>query len=209
MLRSLLFIVVSCFALCSHDARATTIYRCTDAKGAVTMQNDVPCGPGMKQEIRKIGEVPTAAPPPKRATVEAPHSLPPPGARFELVRGPVSEQLPEATLPVAERKPPPPLFECKTWESEVYLSDTAEPEARCAPLNTTGLDGNPSFGAGAACEVKRDTCAALEGEALCTAWSRRVDEARFRMTYAAPSEKTARKAEYDKRLADYVDSSCR
>lgn len=204
-----LFIVASCLALCSVTARATTIYRCTDAKGAVTMQNDVPCGPGMKQEIRKIGEVPTAAPPPKRAAAEPPKNLPPPGAQFELVRGPVSEQLPEPTVPVAERKPPPPLFECKTWESEVYLSDTAEPEARCAPLNTTGLDGNPSFGAGAACEVKRDTCTAIEGDALCAAWSRRVDEARFRMTYAAPAEKTARKAEYDKRLADYVDSSCR
>jgi len=209
MSRILLFLLAACCALYGTTARATTIYRCTDAKGAVTMQNDVPCGPGMKQEIRKIGEVPTAAPPPKHAAPEAPHNLPPPGARFELVRGPVSETLPEPKVPVAERKPPPPLFECKTWESEVYLSDTGEPEARCAPLNTTGLDGNPSFGAGAACEVKRDTCTALEGVPLCTAWARRVDEARFRMTYAPPAEQNARKAEYDQRLAAYVDSSCR
>src|SRR4249919_1999953 len=179
MSRILLFLLAACCALYGTTARATTIYRCTDAKGAVTMQNDVPCGPGMKQEIRKIGEVPTAAPPPKHAAPEAPHNL------------------------------PPPLFECKTWESEVYLSDTGEPEARCAPLNTTGLDGNPSFGAGAACEVKRDTCTALEGVPLCTAWARRVDEARFRMTYAPPADQNARKAEYDQRLAAYVDSSCR
>ena len=44
----------------------TVIYRCTDAKGAVTMQNDKPCAPGMKQEIRNVGALPTAPAPAPR-----------------------------------------------------------------------------------------------------------------------------------------------
>ena len=208
MLRPLLLVLAASFALCA-TAQATTIYRCTDAKGAVTMQNDTPCGPGMKQEIRRIGELPTAPAPAKRAASAPPPSIAPPGAHFELVHAPSNDALPASAVPVEARKPPAPLYECKTWESEVYLSDTGEPEARCAPLNTTGLDGNPALGAGEACEVKRDTCTVLAGDALCTAWSRRVEEARFRMTYANPADKTARKAEYDQRLAEYVDSTCR
>src|SRR5918993_4070949 len=94
----LLACVLLSFAACGA-AHATKIYRCTDASGAVTMQSDTPCGPGMKQEVRTIGEVPTAAPPPKRAAPEIPRNLPPPGARFELVRGPVTDALPPSQLP--------------------------------------------------------------------------------------------------------------
>ncbi len=47
-------------------AQETVIYRCTDAGGAVTMQNK-PCGPGMQQQVRKVGVLPTApAPAPRR-----------------------------------------------------------------------------------------------------------------------------------------------
>ena len=40
--------------LAAPAARAqTVIYRCTDAGGAVTMQNK-PCGPGLQQQVRKV-----------------------------------------------------------------------------------------------------------------------------------------------------------
>lgn len=193
----------------STDARATTIYKCTDANGTVTMQNDKPCAPGQKQEVRQIGELPTAPPPAARAQPAPEPTGPPPGSRFELVRGPVDDTLPESTVAKADRKPPPPLFECKTWDAETYLNETDTPEDRCAPLNTVGLNGDPSFGAGAACEIKRDTCTALTDQALCTAWQRRIDEAKFRMTYAPENEQEQRKAEYERRLAVFVDSACR
>ena len=36
--------------------------------------------------------------------------------------------------------PPPPLFQCATREGDRYLSEQAEPEPRCVPLRTVGLD---------------------------------------------------------------------
>jgi hypothetical protein len=197
-------------ALCAGpDARASTIYKCTAADGTVTMQNDTPCPPGQKQEVRHIGALPTAPAPVARPEAPREPMGPPPGAQFELVRGPVDETLPESTVAKADRKPPAPLFECKTWDNDTYLNETDTPEERCAPLNTTGLNGDPRFGAGAACEIKRDVCTALTEQALCAAWQRRIDEAKFRMTYAPAEEKEARKAEYERRLAAFVDSSCR
>lgn len=204
-------VVAMCIAalFAGRDAHATTIYKCTDAKGAVTMQNDTPCPPGAKQEVRHIGELPTApAPVAKPAEARVP-TAPPPGAQFELVRGPANDTLPASAVAKADRKPPPALFECKTWDNDTWLSETDSPEERCAPLTTTGLNGDPNLGMGAACEIKRDVCTALTEQALCTAWQRRIDEAKFRMTYAPAGEEDARKAEYERRVAAFVDTSCR
>lgn len=209
------FIVVA-FASCAGiaafvpvSAQQTVIYRCTDTKGAVTMQNDKPCAPGMRQEVRNIGALPTAPAPARKAEAPAASVGPPPGARFELVRGPVSEALPASSVPEAARKPPPPLFQCETWDKDSYLSENAEPEPRCVPLQTVGLDGNPLRAGGEACEMKRDSCAPLTDLALCRAWRRRVDEAQFRMKFAPDDEREARKAEYDKYARALADSSCR
>lgn len=205
--RLLSFLCLSLLACAS--AHATTIYRCTDAKGNVTMQNDTPCAPGMKQEVRTLGALPTAPAPAARESAPPVSHAPPAGASFELVRGPVADALPESTVPVADRKPPPPLFECTTWEQEKYLSETGEPESRCVLLNTVGLNGDPNFGAGAACEMKVDTCAALTERALCAAWSRRIDEAKFRMTFASGADKAERTAEYERQRGLFADSTCR
>jgi hypothetical protein len=203
------FTLVFALLLPVGSAHATTIYRCTDANGNVTMQNDTPCAPGMKQEVRTIGEVPTA-PAPARRPAEAPvQSGPPPGAQFELVRGPVDSVLPATRVPEAERKPPPPLFQCRTWDEDSYVTESETPQARCAVLNTVGIDGTSAMGAGQACEMKTDTCVALDGPALCQAWQRRIDEAKFRMTFAPDADKAARTAEYERQLAAYVDTSCR
>jgi len=35
------------------------IYRCVDASGGVTLQNDVPCPAGTQQTVKKIGTVQT------------------------------------------------------------------------------------------------------------------------------------------------------
>jgi hypothetical protein len=191
------------------SAQQTVIYRCTDAKGAVTMQNDKPCAPGMRQEVRNVGALPTAPAPARKSEAEAAPVGPPPGARFELVRGPVSEALPAPTVPEPERKPPPSLFQCETWDKDSYLSENAEPEPRCMPLQTVGIDGSSLLAGGEACEMKRDSCTALTDVALCQAWRRRVDEAQFRMKFAPDDEREARKAEYDTYAQALADSSCR
>lgn len=195
-------------ALVPAAAQQTVIYRCTDAKGAVTMQNDKPCAPGMRQDVRNVGALPTAPAPARKAEAPAAPVGPPPGARFELVRGPVSEALPPSSVPEAERKPPPPLFQCETWDRDSYLGENAEPEPRCVPLQTVGIDGSPLAG-GEACEMKRDSCTALSDVALCQAWRRRVDEAQFRMKFAPDGERDARKADYDRYAQALADSNCR
>jgi hypothetical protein len=159
--------------------------------------------------VRTIGALPTAPAPAPREEAAPVSNGPPPGAHFELVRGPVADALPASTLPAAERKPPPALFECTTWEQEKYLSESGEPESRCVLLNTVGLNGDPNFGAGAACEMKVDTCAALTEGALCAGWSRRIDEAKFRMTFATGADKATRTAEYERQRALFIDSTCR
>lgn len=191
-------------------AAQTVIYRCTDASGAVTMQNDKPCGPGMKQQIRNVGTLPTAPAPAPKPAAAALRNLPPPGAAFELVVGPQSDApLPEPTVAEDARQPPPPLFQCKTWDEEVYTSEDGEPEPNCAPLQTVGLNGNPSFGAGQACEMRHDTCAPIAGEDLCKAWRRMFDEAVFRSKYADGRDQQARDADRDRIGKLLADSHCK
>ena len=187
-------------------AQETVIYRCTDANGAVTLQNDTPCAAGMKQDVRRIGALPTASPP-TRTPAPARVTTPPPGAQFEQVAGPRRE-MPASSVADAERMPPPTLFQCRTWDNDDYISETGEPEPRCIPLQTTDSSGNPMGGAGSACEVVRDTCTEATGEALCKAWHRRVDEAAFRLKFSSPASDDPRKAEYDRLAQILADSNC-
>lgn len=189
------------------QAQGTVIYRCTDAKGAVTMQNDVPCAKGMKQERRTIGELPSA-PPPSGQAAPAAATAPPPAAAFELVVGPQIDALPASAIPQAERKPPPALFQCKTWDEDVYLSENGEPDPECVPLTTVGIGGNANIGAGSACEMRRSVCTAVAADALCQAWVRRVNEAEFRAKFASADDGDPRKAEFERFAQILADSNC-
>src|SRR5690606_41737615 len=58
------FPIVLLFSLLGSPAQAqqqVTIYRCTDAAGALTIQNDEPCPAGQKQEVREV-DVPPPMP---------------------------------------------------------------------------------------------------------------------------------------------------
>ena len=153
---------------------AVVIYRCTDASGAVTVQNDVACPKGSRQEKRVI-ETATPAP-----VVPVAPTAPVPLVAAEAPTGPEvpavieSPPNPDAIdvppVPVDQRTPPPPLFACKTWNREEYFSDAATPAQRCAPMQTTGLGGDPSMGAGAACMVVSDACQPVPEATLCDSW---------------------------------------
>jgi hypothetical protein len=175
-----------------------TIYRCVDANGAVTLQNDVPCPQGSTQTVRKVGAVPTLpAPKPAPIAASAPKSKPEPQ--------PVPQPAPQAA-PLT-RTPPPALFQCRTWDDRDYLGDTGEPPAGCVPLATVGIDGSSTLAAGQACEMRRDTCIPVAAEQLCAAWKKRVDEAEFRWKFGG-SRDDARKAEFDRVTRIYRDSTC-
>ena len=100
-------IIFPLLLLCAVNVHAqeTIFYKCTDAKGTVSMQNGTPCAAGMKQEMRKVGEVKTvAAPSPKPKPAEPPAAAPQYG-EFVQVGGPRVTHTPAAT---AAALPPPP-----------------------------------------------------------------------------------------------------
>ncbi|NOT87922.1 MAG: DUF4124 domain-containing protein [Lysobacter sp.] len=184
-------------ALCSH-ARAQsniTIYRCVDASGAVTLQNDVPCPKGSQQTLRKIGVLPT---------------LPAPPAAVVKPQAAVPASPPAPATPTPEplaRTAPPALFQCRTWDERDYLGDTAEPPATCAPVQSIGIDGSSELAAGTTCEMRQDTCVAVPAEQLCASWKKRVDEAEFRWKVGG-GRNDDRKAEFDRLSKVYRESTC-
>lgn len=185
--------------------QGTVFYKCTNAKGEVSMQNGTPCAPGMKQEIRRIGEVKTVPVPATKPAAEAPVEKPVYGD-FVLVSGPNMKRKP---APEAAGLPPPPaLYQCKAWDGDTYFGETDQPEPRCVPLQVTGIDGSAALGAGQACEMKYDECTATPAEQLCDAWLRRLDEAEFKLKYAGRDNEAERKAAFDAIEAKVKASNC-
>lgn len=164
------------------------IYRCTDASGAVTLQNGTPCPKGSK-EVKRVVE---AAPSQSRAqflsgsTTPAPAAAPatpvaPPAT--PAAAAPVAAPVASAPAPAAAstdrglRTPPPPLFECRTWEGHRYLGDDAQPPPRCIPVAVTGLDRtNATAAAGSACQMVDDQCQAVPDALLCQGWTQRLND---------------------------------
>lgn len=192
-------------APCMAFAQETIFYKCTDAKGAVSMQNGTPCAPGMKQEIRRIGEVRTVPVPAKKPKAEAP----PPAqvyGDFVMVSGPNMKRKPAPES--AELPAPPPLFQCRTWDGDDYLGEQEKPSPRCAPLQVVGIDGSQELGMGSACEMREDTCTAIPDDGVCDAWMRRLDDAEFKLKYAGHENHGERQAAFDGIDAKVKASRC-
>ena len=192
--------------LASASARAAEVvfYRCTDAAGALTVQN-MPCPKGTQQQSKKVMQaVETRSPPPPLAS-PAPATLP------HLVAAPVpavaaAAPAKAAAVVTAPPVPLPELFQCRTREGQNYFSETSEPPSRCVTMQVTGLDGNPNTGAGDACEVMRDTCTAVDPVQRCATWQQRVDEAESQWRFAMPSQAQALQKNYQ-RLQSLLDGS--
>ena len=197
MVRSVALLIVALVILfCSHatGAQETVFYKCTDAKGTVSVQNGTPCAAGMKQEIRRIGEVRTVPVPVKKKTVEVTPEAPVYG-EFVMVSGPNMKRKPAPES--AELPPPPALFQCRTWDGNDYLGEIEKPAPRCVPLQVVGIDGSQQLGAGEACEMRDDKCAAIPDEGLCDAWLRRLDDAEFKLKYAGDDNRRERQTALD------------
>jgi hypothetical protein len=178
------------------------IYRCVDASGGVTIQNDTPCPKGTQQTVKKIGAVQTMRTPDVLVPLPKPQSLPPQPQQNSAA--PPAAAAPPPPPPPA---PPPPLFQCRTWEDRDYLSDTATPPATCVPVQSRGIDGSSALAAGSTCEMREDACAEVPQAQLCVSWKKRVDEADFRWKLAGARD-DERKAEYERVRAVYLGSTC-
>ena len=107
----------------AHGAEVT-IYRCTDAKGQLTLR-DTPCRAGEKQEARSM--VRPTDPPPRPSAPAAPAAteIREPAPRYVMVT------------------PPQPLYECIGADGARYSSETSEGRARWEPLWTFGYPAIP------------------------------------------------------------------
>ena len=181
--RRRLMVLLLLLAVAPLAQAQVAIYRCTDASGAVTLQNGTPCPKGSK-EVKRVVEpapaqsrqqflsgstTPVAPPAPSPA---APAAAPTPTA---VAPAPTTPATPAPDR--SARTPPPPLFECRTWEGHRYLGDEAQPPPRCIPLAVTGLDGtNATAGAGSACQMVDDQCQAVPDNLLCQGWTQRLND---------------------------------
>lgn len=193
--------------LCAPLAAADEVvfYRCTDASGALTLQN-MPCPKGEKQEkkvMQGVNSMHMAAPASTPRPIVAPHATPVTPVTPPDTAAPTDAQ---AAVPEAERLPPPVLFQCTTHDKDSYISEDAQPAPRCVVLRTTGLDGNPQNGAGEACEIVRDQCARVPDGALCDAWKKRLGETAVALRFGRPENQAKNQAEHQ-RVQDIVSHS--
>lgn len=193
----------------SAVAEEVVFYRCTDASGALTMQN-MPCPKGQKQEKKVMQSVSTvpmgnaapAKPVPSRAMPSAS-----PAAAPTVPAAPTPAEA--AVESAAEKRLPPPiLFQCTTYDKDTYITEGEEPQSRCVPLRTVGLDGNPQTGAGEACEMMRDQCARVADGALCEAWKKRLGETEVAWRFARPGNEAKNKAEFERTQKIWRESAC-
>lgn len=188
------------------------IYRCTDASGALTVQNDTPCPRGSRQEKRVIQDVPVA--PASMASASTP---PEPAAAQPRAPSVSTVTLADARPDGAparpaeaddlDRLPPPVLFECRTYDNGRYLSDSGIATERCMALSTSSLDGRPSDVA-TACEMVTDQCQRVTDEALCDGWRQRLGEAESALRFGLAGTRDAAQAEVERIGRIVRESTC-
>ena len=189
-------------------AQKVVIYRCTDASGALTVQNAVPCPKGSKQDKRVIDAVPTVSAP--RAFVAPPANAAMPASRAPGVPAPATAPAVATEPPIADadRLPPPALFECRTYDNGRYLSDDGNPPQRCAPVTTTGIGGGSGPAAGESCQMVSDQCQRIADGALCENWKQRLLEAQSALRFGRRDHRETAQAEVDRVARVVRESTC-
>ncbi|QNP39631.1 DUF4124 domain-containing protein [Lysobacter solisilvae (ex Woo and Kim 2020)] len=195
------------------SAQGVVIYRCTDASGALTIQNGTPCPKGSKQERRVMEAAPT---PPAGYTPPLPAPAPQPVVVPRALRAPPVVPPPPAPPAAAEpavadgdRLPPPWLYECRTYDDDRYFSDNGDPRPRCVTLTTTGLGGMIENGSNtSACEMKLDQCQRVPDGALCDGWRRRLRDAESALRYGASEDRAKAEAEVQRLTRVVQETTC-
>lgn len=168
-----------------------TVYRCVDAKGHVSLQDD-PCPPGSQQTARDM-----------QRPQDAPPAL--------LARHPIPEARPE---PVAESTtprvtlPPPALYRCTSYDGIVRDSEVYDPNPRCEPLALYYPDPKHLTARQAgACRWVQDSCVRLSDAAACARYEAKRREADEAARFAFSDTMAYHKSELE-RLTQIVDDSC-
>ena len=188
-----------------HAQGSVVIYRCTDSFGALTVQNNVPCPKGTRQD-RRVIDVPPAMP----AYVPSPVAKPVIASKPEPVAPPAVEDVPGAPpIADADRLPPPALFHCNTYDNDSYLSEDAAPPPRCVRLDTVGVDGSTDNNGGSvACQMVTDQCQRIADGAACDAWKQRLRETEAAWKFARADDSDANQGEYERVRKIVRESTC-
>ena len=176
------------------------IYRCTDAYGHLTVQNDVPCPKGTLQQKQMV------EPPPPMPAYQPAAPRPAPAARPPAPSADAAPVTPAqaATPPL----PPPPLYRCSTPDAASYFSEDGDPPARCIALPVVGLDGTVQGAGGSACERIKDRCERVPEAAACPAWRQRLREAEAAWRFGRADVAGEREAEFGRLQRLLRDSTC-
>jgi len=201
-----------CIAASPAFAQGVVIYRCTDAAGAVTIQNDKPCPKGSKQQRRVVEAAPSTAAAqvrsPAPVAAVAPPATPTP-VNPPPTPAPASPPVePEPAIADADRLPPPWLYECRTYDDDSYLSENGNPAPRCVTITTTGLGGLVESPNTSACEMKTDECQRVPDGAVCEAWRRRLREAESALRFGAFENRAQAEADVERMTRIVRDSTC-
>lgn len=215
-IRKALRAMAVCAALAATPVAAApesvVIYRCVDASGAVTIQNDRPCPRGSQQQQRRVLEAAPAppAPPPPPPSPAAPTAPPvqvapePPAAPAP----PEPQREPPPVIADIDRLPPPWLYECRTYNDDRYFSENGNPAPRCVTISTTGLGGTIESPNTSACEMKTDQCQRVPDGAVCDAWRVRLREAESALRFGAFENRAQAEADVARMTQIVRDSTC-
>ncbi len=178
------------FAVGPAATQDITVYRCQDAGGRVTLQ-DEPCTAGQSQSERRM--VRPRDPSPQSTTATA-----------AVAPAPAEPPPPAPPLPY----PPPPLFQCTDYDGEVRYSEDYDPNTRCVPLPVLGYDVRGSAQGAASCRWVSESCLRLDDDSACGQFKARLKVARSNALHAFSDTAAFRKSEVT-RLERIVDESCR
>lgn len=192
----------------SSAQSSSTIYMCRDKTGLVTVQRDA-CPKGSTQEKRVV-DIPNVVSPTSAFSVSdlpASSKKENPDSKTEV---PAAKR-PDIPTPLTpeQRLPPPPIYQCATWDNNHYISENPEPKPRCVPLNVIGISGDTNNASGAvSCENKYDLCSRVPDEQHCEAWKQRQKEVESSWRYARPNEKPPLQKEFGRITKILQETTC-
>jgi Domain of unknown function (DUF4124) len=163
-----------------------TVYRCTDGKGKVSLQ-DNPCLAASKQETLLMTR-------PKDAPAVIPAK--PPVAPSAIAIG-SSVQAQEAWIP------PPELYRCTDFDGKVREAEYYDPKPRCVPLWVLGYESRSQ-----ACRWVEDSCVRYQGKELCERWEAKRKQTELDVSHSDSSGAPYLKSELA-RFTQIVNTSCR
>lgn len=181
-------LAILCCLVGAAGAQEVVVYRCEDAQGRVTLQDD-PCPTGQKQQERRMQRPQDPTPKPAAPAEPAPQPLP---------------TAPVAPAPPEPRPSPPPLWKCTAWDGEVRYSENYDPNPRCVPLAVLGYDAGAW---GASCRWVEDSCVRLDDASACAVFADKLEQAESDALHAFSDTAAYRKSEVQ-RLRQILTTTC-